>query len=53
MKKNLKKSGLGAGSTVAGVIKAQEFNVTAKADFVSDYIWRGAYQNSGFSVQLH
>ena len=25
--------------------------VTAKADFVSDYIWRGAYQNSGFSVQ--
>ena len=34
-----------------GVIKAQEFNVTAKADFVSDYIWRGAYQNSGFSVQ--
>ena len=51
MKKNLKKSGLGAGSTVAWSDKAQEFNVTAKADFVSDYIWRGAYQNSGFSVQ--
>ena len=32
-------------------VKAQDFKVTGKADFVSDYIWRGAYQNSGFSVQ--
>lgn len=28
-----------------------EFTVSGKADFVSDYIWRGADQNSGFSVQ--
>lgn len=33
-------------------VKAQaHFGVTGKIDFVSDYIWRGAYQNSGFSVQ--
>lgn len=32
-------------------VKAQDFKVTGKADFMSDYIWRGAYQNSGFSVQ--
>ncbi|MEO4718753.1 hypothetical protein ABHZ63_20350, partial [Phocaeicola vulgatus] len=51
MKKNLKKVVLVLAILLPGVIKAQEFNVTAKADFVSDYIWRGAYQNSGFSVQ--
>lgn len=34
-----------------GMIHAQKFGVTGKVDFVSDYIWRGAYQNSGFSVQ--
>lgn len=51
MKKNLKKVVLVLALLLPGVIKAQEFNVTAKADFVSDYIWRGAYQNSGFSVQ--
>ena len=28
-----------------------KLTVNAKADFVSDYIWRGADQNSGFSVQ--
>lgn len=28
-----------------------KFTVNGKADFVSDYIWRGADQNSGFSVQ--
>lgn len=28
-----------------------KFGITGKIDFVSDYIWRGAYQNSGFSVQ--
>lgn len=28
-----------------------EFTVNGKADFVTDYIWRGADQNSGFSVQ--
>lgn len=33
-------------------VKAQhEFTVSGKADFVSDYIWRGADQNSGFSIQ--
>ena len=51
MKKNLKKVVLVLALLLPGVIKAQEFNVTAKADFVSDYIWRGAYPNSGFSVQ--
>mgnify|MGYP000364517604 CR=1 FL=1 len=51
MKRNLKKVVLVLALLLPGVIKAQEFNVTAKADFVSDYIWRGAYQNSGFSVQ--
>ena len=51
MKKNLKKVVLVLALLLPGVIKAQEFNVTAKADFVSDYIWRCAYQNSGFSVQ--
>ena len=48
MKRNLKKVVLVLALLLPGVIKAQEFNVTAKADFVSDYIWRGAYQNSGF-----
>lgn len=33
------------------VCKAQGFRVNGKVDFVSDYIWRGAHQNSGFSVQ--
>ena len=47
MKKNLKKVVLVLALLLPGVIKAQEFNVTAKADFVSDYIWRGVYQNSG------
>jgi hypothetical protein len=28
-----------------------KFTVRGKVDFVSDYIWRGADQNSGFSVQ--
>lgn len=32
-------------------LKAKPVDITAKADFVSDYIWRGIYQNSGFSVQ--
>jgi len=40
MKKNLKKVVLVLALLLPGVIKAQEFNVTAKADFVSDYIWR-------------
>ena len=37
MKKNLKKVVLVLALLLPGVIKAQEFNVTAKADFVSDY----------------
>ncbi|WP_300725658.1 TorF family putative porin [uncultured Bacteroides sp.] len=28
-----------------------EFTVNGKIDFVSDYVWRGAYQNSGVSIQ--
>lgn len=28
-----------------------EFTVNGKVDFVSDYVWRGAYQGSGVSVQ--
>ena len=28
-----------------------KFSVSGKADFVSEYIWRGMDQNSGFSVQ--
>ena len=41
MKKNLKKVVLVLALLLPGVIKAQEFNVTAKADFVSDYICMG------------
>lgn len=37
MKRNLKKVVLVLALLLPGVIKAQEFNVTAKADFVSDY----------------
>lgn len=50
---NFKKTVLALGLVLMlpGMAKAQEFNVTGKADFVSDYIWRGCYQNSGFSVQ--
>lgn len=36
---------------VVGAKAQSKFGVTGKIDFVSDYIWRGAYQNSGFSVQ--
>lgn len=42
---------VGAALLMPYAVKAQDFKVTGKADFVSDYIWRGAYQNSGFSVQ--
>lgn len=28
-----------------------KFTVSGNVNFVSDYIWRGADQNSGFSVQ--
>lgn len=53
MKKKLKKMALvlGMATWMPGLGKAQDFNVIGKADFVSDYIWRGVYQNSGFSVQ--
>ncbi len=33
------------------VVAQEKFTVSGKADFVSDYIWRGMDQNSGFSVQ--
>lgn len=33
-------------------VKAQDkFTVNGKVDFVSNYVWRGSDQNSGFSVQ--
>ncbi len=54
MKKNLKKVVLVLALLLPGVIKAQEFNVTAKADFVSDYIWRGAFTRiQDFLYSLH
>lgn len=38
--------------TTSSLVNAQEkLDVTGKADFVSDYVWRGIYQNSGFSIQ--
>lgn len=51
--KSLKKVGLvlGAALLVPGMANAGDFVVSGKADFVSDYIWRGADQNSGFSIQ--
>lgn len=43
---------LGAAMIMPTMAKAQDkFTVSAKADFVSDYVWRGQYQNSGFSIQ--
>lgn len=33
-------------------VKSQDrLTINGKIDFASDYIWRGTYQNSGFSVQ--
>ena len=51
--KSLKKVGLvlGAALLVPGMANAGDFVVSGKADFVSDYIWRGLDQNSGFSFQ--
>ena len=47
--KSLKKVGLvlGAALLVPGMANAGDFVVSGKADFVSDYIWRGLDQNSG------
>ena len=52
--KSLKKVGLvlGAALLVPGMANAGDFVVSGKADFVSDYIWRGLDQNSGFSIPL-
>lgn len=38
---------------IPNLIKANEnrFKVNGSIEFVSDYIWRGMHQNSGFSVQ--
>ena len=36
---------------VSPKLQAYDFKVNGKIDLVSDYVWRGAYQNSGFSVQ--
>lgn len=54
MKKHLKTIVLSFGllAIIPFTGKAQDkFKVNGKIDFVSDYIWRGAYQNSGFSLQ--
>ena len=43
---------LGAAMMVPMSVSAQDkFEVHGKADFVSNYVWRGFDQNSGFSVQ--
>ena len=43
---------LAAVFATAQVAEAQDkFTVSAKADFVSNYVWRGSDQNSGFSLQ--
>lgn len=43
---------LGAALLMPATTKAQdEFTVSGKADFVSNYVWRGSDQNSGFSIQ--
>lgn len=52
MKKNFRIIVLGLLVMVPFMTKAQDkFKINGKIDFASDYIWRGAYQNSGFSVQ--
>lgn len=41
-------------ATLSGIqsLRAQDkFTVNGKVDFVSNYVWRGSDQNSGFSVQ--
>ena len=53
MKKNLKKVVLVLALLLPGVIKAQEFNVTAKADFVSDYIGVALTRIQDFLYSLH
>ena len=37
--------------SLSSVLAQDRFTVNAKADFVSNYVWRGSDQNSGFSVQ--
>lgn len=52
MKKNFRIMVVGLLVMVPFMTKAQDkLKVNGKIDFTSDYIWRGAYQNSGFSVQ--
>lgn len=41
----------GAATMATSATAQDKFSVNGKADFVSDYIWRGADQNSGFSIQ--
>lgn len=37
---------------IPSAVRAEnKFSVNGKIDFVSDYVWRGAYQGSGISVQ--
>lgn len=43
---------LGAALTLSSAASAQDrFSVNGKIDLVSNYVWRGLDQNSGFSVQ--
>ncbi len=52
MKKSFRIIALGLLMMIPFMTKAQDkLKVNGKIDFASDYIWRGAYQNSGFSVQ--
>ena len=52
IKKNLLLIGVVACLYPLQVSAQDKLSVHAKADFVSDYIWRGADQQSGCSVQL-
>lgn len=52
IKKNLLLIGVVACLYPLQVSAQDKLSVHAKADFVSDYVWRGADQQSGCSVQL-
>ena len=51
MKKTIAAAVLAAMTLPGSTYAQNEFTVNGKADFVSDYVWRGAYQGSGVSVQ--
>ena len=43
--------GIAAAVPAVAQTEASKFFVNGKADLVSDYVWRGAYQGSGISIQ--